>query len=624
MNEKLSKLKSLYAELDKFQASGEDVVADIRAEINNLELQYLKEDVLPRVSKQLGSCLAELRCSIDFSIQFDGEKTLDYSFCTSGSTMLIRDKAECISDTDIPIVLEEPPSLFGTESEHPTEPPVSNVRIVDYSEKAVAVYGDTKQLAETFRSMGGYFNARLREGMGWVFSKRRRAELESILEPYLVSKHGISRKAVTSSPVGASEPQQTNQESTYNNNAWIDMVISMRCMPNKGFIAPHKVVFILAVIDCIKKGYIRENHIFPTITLTDAFKRLWKQYVPSNWPFKENPYQPFIHLSSEPFYHIVKHNEKSNFNINENWNRSNTLKYVKYGKFDNQLFNLLLNNTFSSKLTEALISKFLSPTTSLVEPVEVKHITSTKKLISDTSTPVRITGSKETGMNVVDFKLYLNTVVNKHGRKYSQSSISVYATSLTSAYMVGKIRNYESSGNIFAISNPSVLSQLYANIQDDRDSKLTSSSYLIALKLYIQFFFEVRKGTFSLNNPKQTVTREEVRPISEARLVAKKFALNDKLTRIITDDFTISKGSATDMLVQYIENIGPELVYEMKILYLGRPLVDIERHPKYKSQCKSLVGGYFVNTCSSTPKKIEQMQEIANQLGIKVSFEASR
>lgn len=301
MNEKLSKLQSLYAELDKFQASGEDVVADVRAEINNLELQYLKEVVLPRISKPLGNCLSGLRCSIDFSIQFDGEKTLDYSVCTSGSTMLIRDKVECIPDTVMDCILEDAPTLLSTETKQTSEPLASNVRIVDYSEKAVAVYGDTKQLADTFRSMGGYFNARLREGVGWVFSKRKRDELEAILKPYQVTKHVIPEKAIPSSPVVSSVARQTEKGNPHDYNEWIDMVLSMRCMPNNGFTAPHKAIFLLTIIESIRCNYLKNNKVYPTKRLEEIFCRLWNKYVPKDWPFTMNFYQPYMHLSGENF-----------------------------------------------------------------------------------------------------------------------------------------------------------------------------------------------------------------------------------------------------------------------------------------------------------------------------------
>lgn len=42
MFSEIDKLRSLYAQYDTLSASGEDVVADLRKEINNLELAYLK------------------------------------------------------------------------------------------------------------------------------------------------------------------------------------------------------------------------------------------------------------------------------------------------------------------------------------------------------------------------------------------------------------------------------------------------------------------------------------------------------------------------------------------------------------------------------------------------------
>ena len=72
MISEISKLKILYQQLDRQQAAGEDVVADLKKEINNLELAYLKEQVLPQVAQFMASKVQDLRCSIDSSFQFDG------------------------------------------------------------------------------------------------------------------------------------------------------------------------------------------------------------------------------------------------------------------------------------------------------------------------------------------------------------------------------------------------------------------------------------------------------------------------------------------------------------------------------------------------------------------------
>ena len=54
--------------------------------------------------------------------------------------------------------------------------------IVDYSEKALAVTGDTRAIANELKALGGRFNPRLSCGAGWIFSKRKESELRALLE----------------------------------------------------------------------------------------------------------------------------------------------------------------------------------------------------------------------------------------------------------------------------------------------------------------------------------------------------------------------------------------------------------------------------------------------------------
>jgi hypothetical protein len=57
--------------------------------------------------------------------------------------------------------------------------------IVDYSEKALAVFGDTRSIKDRLKALGGRFNPKLtHEGAkkaGWVFSKSKEQELNSLL-----------------------------------------------------------------------------------------------------------------------------------------------------------------------------------------------------------------------------------------------------------------------------------------------------------------------------------------------------------------------------------------------------------------------------------------------------------
>ena len=64
---------------------------------------------------------------------------------------------------------------------------VDGLEIVDYSEKAVAVFGETMEIKEQLKALGGKFNPSLRYGngkrAGWVFPKSRREELERLARP---------------------------------------------------------------------------------------------------------------------------------------------------------------------------------------------------------------------------------------------------------------------------------------------------------------------------------------------------------------------------------------------------------------------------------------------------------
>ena len=57
--------------------------------------------------------------------------------------------------------------------------------IVDYSQKAIALFGDTKPIKELLMAMGGKFNPRLTHNgakrAGWIFQQSKREELETII-----------------------------------------------------------------------------------------------------------------------------------------------------------------------------------------------------------------------------------------------------------------------------------------------------------------------------------------------------------------------------------------------------------------------------------------------------------
>ena len=63
----------------------------------------------------------------------------------------------------------------------PTTIEAKGVKIIDYSEKAIAIVGETRAIKETLKTLGGRFNSHLSCGAGWIFSKAKEATLREAL-----------------------------------------------------------------------------------------------------------------------------------------------------------------------------------------------------------------------------------------------------------------------------------------------------------------------------------------------------------------------------------------------------------------------------------------------------------
>jgi hypothetical protein len=71
------------------------------------------------------------------------------------------------------------------EADRAKEAVTGDFQIVDYSEKAIAVFGDTRAIKDRLKALGGRFNPKLtHEGSkqaGWIFSKSKELELKNLL-----------------------------------------------------------------------------------------------------------------------------------------------------------------------------------------------------------------------------------------------------------------------------------------------------------------------------------------------------------------------------------------------------------------------------------------------------------
>lgn len=62
-----------------------------------------------------------------------------------------------------------------------TSAPVGKIQVIDYSEKAIAVIGETKPIKEKLKELGGSFNPRLTCGAGWIFPKTKLQAIKDYL-----------------------------------------------------------------------------------------------------------------------------------------------------------------------------------------------------------------------------------------------------------------------------------------------------------------------------------------------------------------------------------------------------------------------------------------------------------
>lgn len=80
------------------------------------------------------------------------------------------------------------------EDEEEIEEPSAEFQIIDYSEKAIAVIGNTIKIKDNLKKLGGKFNSRLSCGPGWIFSKRVESKLRELLNGNSSNKTNIIKQ----------------------------------------------------------------------------------------------------------------------------------------------------------------------------------------------------------------------------------------------------------------------------------------------------------------------------------------------------------------------------------------------------------------------------------------------
>ena len=56
-----------------------------------------------------------------------------------------------------------------------------DIQLLEYTEKSVALVGDTREIKDTLKQLGGKWNSRLKCGAGWIFPKSKVDKIKSTL-----------------------------------------------------------------------------------------------------------------------------------------------------------------------------------------------------------------------------------------------------------------------------------------------------------------------------------------------------------------------------------------------------------------------------------------------------------
>lgn len=513
------RIEELYATLSLIENSGDDVLSDVKKEINNEELLLLKDEIMPYLAKYITSLLQRLKCQMDVSIQYDGGGNLSYSFCKSGSSALIRGdvKSEDLADFKIidnykekTITTEKPRSKTEIlRVEYPNGRIVQHPKVTDtYVEVIENNYPDLihelnivhANVNIVSREYSDQYASTQREiSDGWLVltntSTRKKREdlikiseeldlglkvdivsiatgeiieiddnqsesgrqkikvsfpdgrviqpnrvLETVVEVVryagpgsvrnlnimvcgdnLVLKHPKPRYIKACKPVGDewfvntctttfikyeqimfiseqlnlgitaeivsgynrmdyhddnvhASPQlvqnavmeytpsqkmelinNSNQQNEFLKEL-IAQLSQMRTMNNNGIKSPHKAIYVMTLMKGIRDGRINHNKICLEDYLIRTFKDLWVRYVPTNTPFAMEIGNPFMHLSSEPFYFLHLTTEIPNFNIG--WTVSAINRVCDHAYVSNEFKLAVISDENSRIIIEHLVNLF--------------------------------------------------------------------------------------------------------------------------------------------------------------------------------------------------------------------------------------------------------------------------
>ena len=184
-------------------------------------------------------------------------------------------------------------------------------------------------------------------------------------------------------------------------------------------VAPNKPLLLLAIIELIEQGHIRENKISPSPSLVEVFMKYWVKVSER----KPNLALPFFHLKSEGFWslHANVGYETALKVTTQIKTVSRLREIVAYANFDDEFFLLLTNTHDREVIRQTLIDTYFADYKADIESLitkgqqidayrqallrQVKQTFSSLQPLTPTEedNPIRTAGFRQAIMRIYDY-----------------------------------------------------------------------------------------------------------------------------------------------------------------------------------------------------------------------------
>lgn len=384
--------------------------------------------------------------------------------------------------------------LSSSEEEKPAKPAIvsTGVWFKPNSQITFAIYGDTEPFAELFKSYGGYYSSALKNGGGWVFLSYREKDLAKDLKEYIIPDPTLnalvtkgSKTEVSSKKTGkVDSASRLTQQMGAELKKYTNLLQSMKQFNHRGMKGPFKAILLIAIFDMIHSHRIIDPKIYFTNELEDRYDSMWKKYM-GHTPGLNAAYA-FVRLGEEPFFRHQVFRPIYNYNIS--WDRTILKDYIHCGVLDHKLYSLLRNNTAYESLMKLLDDLYCHPL-----PPELQ--TSPKSLNSSgDSDGIKTKSTTPLHGRKVAFISFLENKGSDNGSSINPKSITAYANALNNQWVRKMLTRYQSSGNIYDITDPKILRKAEKIISDAVQSGIIPAACRTAMNHYQRFFNEY-KGT---------------------------------------------------------------------------------------------------------------------------------